>query len=69
MNKEQLQQYIIDNFLPRETNEIANSITESEGSIEPSERDIGFEQGTNEYRSQIIALLPKIIEYILKNKE
>ena len=69
MTPQQLQQHIIDNFLPRETNEIANSITESEGSIEPSERDIGFEQGTNEYRSQIIALLPEIIEFILKNKE
>ena len=69
MTPKQLEQHIIDNILPKEANEIANSITESEGSIEPSERDIGFEQGTNEMLAQVKSLLPKIIEYILKNKE
>ncbi len=59
MNNQQLQQHIIDNILPKEI----------KAESEMGDFRTMFDMGYNQYFYEIKALLPKIIEYILKNKE
>ncbi len=55
MNKEQLQQHIIDNIFPKE--------------IKNESFMFDVERGHNICLEEVKALLPEIIEYILKNKD
>lgn len=59
MTPQQLQQHIIDNILPKEI----------KAESEMGDFRTMFDMGYNQYFYEIKALLPKIIEYVINNKD